>query len=319
MTVTARLAVSTTRLRISVVVPTYNEADDIRRTLDSLTAQTYPDKEIIVVDDSTDRTPEIVKQYAGSSVQLVRPERNRGRCGARNLGIRLARGDVVVILNADVFPEPDFLERIARHYDAGADYVLVESKVANDEFLFPRYMQALHRATYEHQDWIEWTEGYSCRRAAALDVGLFPEDVPIPIPAGEDAYFGKRMARKYRKVIDRSIVVPHMAPHTWRGFWHQHRGRGRGTPIFLVFIDRAPISGVVARAVLRTAAWLAGLVLVVPGVVAAARMCRYSPKGWADLPGFWMAWQASRLAQVVGEWQGISEVWRVVHARLPVS
>lgn len=48
---------------VSVVVPTYNEARDIRRTLDALVNQTYPAKEIIVIDDSTDEIPVIVQEY----------------------------------------------------------------------------------------------------------------------------------------------------------------------------------------------------------------------------------------------------------------
>jgi len=299
-----------TALGVSVVIPTYNEAEDIRRTLDSLLAQTYPHREIIVVDESTDATPAIVAEYASRGVRLIRPERNRGRCGARNLGIRSARGDVVVILNADVFPQADFLERIIRHYESGADYVLVESRVANTEYLLPRYMQAMHEAAYRGAEWIEWTEGYSCRREAALDVGLFPEDVPIPIPAGEDAYFGARMARKYRKVIDRSIVVPHVMPRTWRAFWAQHRGRGRGTPLCRVFLDGMPPWLVAFRAGWRTAWWVLSLVLLVPGVVVAVRLSAYSVRGRRDVPGFFAAWHVNQLAQLTGLWAGIGEVMR---------
>jgi len=306
-----------TALNASVVIPTYNEAEDIRRTLDSLVAQTYPHREIIVVDESTDATPAIVLEYAARGVRLLRPAQNRGRCGARNVGIRSARGDVVVILNADVFPPPDFLERIIRHYERGADYVLVESRVANTEFLLPRYMQAMHEATYRGAEWIEWTEGYSCRREAALDVGLFPEDVPIPIPAGEDAYFGARMARKYRKVIDRSIVVPHVMPHTWQSFWAQHRGRGRGTPLCRVFLDGLPLWLVASRAGLRTARWLLSAILLVPGMAVAARLSAHSRRGWRDIPGFFAAWHVSQLAQLVGAWAGIGELMRHNGRRRP--
>lgn len=298
-------------LSVSVVIPTYNEAEDIGRTLDSLVRQTYPHREIIVVDDSTDATLTIVAGYAARGVTLIRPERNRGRCGARNLGIRSARGDVVVILNADVFPEPDFLERIVRHYEAGADYVLVESIVANTGHLLPRFMQAMHDATYSRKDWIEWTEGYSCRRDAAIDVGLFPEDVPIPIPAGEDGYFGRRMARKYRKVIDRSIIVPHVMPQTWRAFWAQHYGRGRGTPLCRVFLDGLPVWVAALRAAARTAEWISTLLLVLPGAVVAGRLAYRSPRGWLDFPGFWLAWHMSRLALVAGQWAAIREIQRL--------
>ncbi len=238
-------------LLVSVIVPTYNEASDIRRTLEALVGQTYPAKEIIVVDDSTDATPRIVGEYASRGVVLLRPPVRRGRCEARNMGIKAARGDVVVILNSDVFPEPDFLGRIVVHYRHGADYVLVESQVANIEALFPRYMEAVHRATYAGRDWVEWTEGFSCRRAAALDVGLFPE-TPVPLCAGEDGYFGARLARKYRRVIDRSIVVPHVIPESLQEFWAQHVGRGRGGPRCFYFLYGWSLPAIAARALVKT-------------------------------------------------------------------
>jgi hypothetical protein len=294
---------------VSVVVPTYNEAGDIRRTLDALATQTYPAKEIIVVDDSTDATPRIVEEYTSQGVVLLRPPVHRGRCEARNVGIKAARGDIVVILNSDVFPEPDFLSRIVAHYQRGADYVLVESRVANTEALFPRYMEALHRATYTGQDWVEWTEGFSCRRAAALDVGLFPE-TPVPLCAGEDGYFGARLARKYRRVTDRSIVVPHVMPESVQGFWAQHAGRGRGGPRCFFFLYGWSLPGIAARALAKTVRAVLTVGLVVPVVLVCLRLCRFSPRGIRDLPGFCAAFAVSLLAHLKGEWLGVHDLWR---------
>jgi len=89
-------------VKFSIVIPTYNEEKDIGATLDSLLGLRYSDKEIVVVDDSTDTTPQIVSAYAGRGVKLIRPEVRKGRCEARNIGVRASSGDVVVILNADV-------------------------------------------------------------------------------------------------------------------------------------------------------------------------------------------------------------------------
>ncbi len=105
-------------MKFSIIIPTYNEARDIVATLESLLALDYPDREIIVVDDSTDRTPEIVRGYAAQGVRLIHPG-GGGRCEARNLGIRKASGEVVVLLNADVRLPADFLRRLACHYQRG--------------------------------------------------------------------------------------------------------------------------------------------------------------------------------------------------------
>ena len=59
-------------LKFSIVTPSYNEEKDIRETLEYFINLSYPNKEIIVVDDSTDRTPEIVKEFESQGVRLIR-------------------------------------------------------------------------------------------------------------------------------------------------------------------------------------------------------------------------------------------------------
>jgi glycosyltransferase involved in cell wall biosynthesis len=294
---------------VSIIVPTFNEAGDIRRTLDALVAQTYPLKEIIVVDDSTDDTPHIVGEYADRGVRLLRPVRRRGRCEARNLGIREAQGSVIVILNADVFPAPDFLARVAAHYRLGADYVLVESRIANTTALIPRYLEAMHRCSYAGQDWIEWTEGFSCRRAAALDVGLFPE-TPLPLLAGEDGYFGIRLAQRYRKVIDRSIVVPHIAPESIREFWGQQTSRGRASGRYRFFLERKGLFALVLNAAAKTVRTAMTVGLFVPMLAICLRLRRHTPRGVRDVPGFCAVFALNEAAQIYGEWVGVRDIFR---------
>jgi uncharacterized protein (DUF2126 family) len=73
---------------VSIVIPARNEVRDIAATLDTILAIDYEPKEILVVDDSTDETPDIVVRYAGRGVRLIHREQNRnGCCGARNLGM----------------------------------------------------------------------------------------------------------------------------------------------------------------------------------------------------------------------------------------
>ena len=169
-------------MKFSIVIPTYNEERDIAGTLDGLLAIDYPAVEIIVVDDSTDMTPAIVRRYEARGVRLIHPPKREGRCGARNLGIQEASGDVVVILNADVRPRPDFFRRLVPYYEQGYDYVLVNSKVANTHDLYARYVGSMGAAVQGGDpSWMEWTEGFSCRREMAIRAGLFPTGFPVPI------------------------------------------------------------------------------------------------------------------------------------------
>ncbi len=86
--------------RVSVIIPAYNYARFLPQAIDSALAQTYADREIIVVDDgSTDETPDVARRYDGR-IRYHR-QANRGLSGARNTGARLAQGQLLAFLDAD--------------------------------------------------------------------------------------------------------------------------------------------------------------------------------------------------------------------------
>lgn len=299
-------------MKFSIVVPTYNEENDIAGTLDALTSLDYPDKEIIVVDDSTDSTPAVVGRYASRGVRLVRPARREGRCGARNLGIMESAGDIVVILNADVRPRRDFLRRLIPHYEQGYDYVLVNSVVANTDDLFARYVDAM-AAVDESGDpsWMEWTEGFSCRREIAIRAGMFPTGFAVPICAGEDGFFGTNLKNLgARKKIDFTITVDHVAPASFAEYWQIRKGRGRGSPQIRRFLQKWPLAKIAAWAALRVVKTAVYTGLVVPVVYSVWRATRHSRRGLRDLVPFLWAWLIEQAAFHAGEWQSIFEIRR---------
>ena len=94
---------------VSIVVPTYNRAALLDRTLASIVAQSYSDWECIVVDDgSTDGTEAVVAKYA-PGVQYVR-QTNAGPAAARNRGLERARGDALMFLDSDDVLLPSALD-----------------------------------------------------------------------------------------------------------------------------------------------------------------------------------------------------------------
>jgi glycosyltransferase involved in cell wall biosynthesis len=98
---------------VSVIIPAFNAAEYIRRTLDSVLAQTYPRIEVIVVDDgSSDATGAIVQEFVTSDarVQLIR-QSNAGVGAARNTAIRRAQGEFIAPLDADDFWFQEKLEK----------------------------------------------------------------------------------------------------------------------------------------------------------------------------------------------------------------
>ncbi len=87
---------------LSVVLPTYNRARFLRRSIGSVLAQSFRDLELIVVDDaSTDETPEVVRGIDDARIRYTRCPENRGGAAARNVGISAARGRYVAFQDSD--------------------------------------------------------------------------------------------------------------------------------------------------------------------------------------------------------------------------
>lgn len=105
-------------MRISVLIPCYNEEKTIYACVESLLTQTRPAEEIIVVNDgSTDKSPAILRSF-GRKIRLVYTRRNTGnKSYAQEYGLRFVTGDVLVMTDADTMLAPDFLERIEKDFE----------------------------------------------------------------------------------------------------------------------------------------------------------------------------------------------------------
>ena len=104
---------------ISIVIPTFNSAAFISKTVESALAQTYPHIEIVAVDDgSSDNTVPILRQL-GDKVRVF-TQANAGAATARNHGIAQSRGDFVAFLDADDYWHPAKLDAQMRHLSACA-------------------------------------------------------------------------------------------------------------------------------------------------------------------------------------------------------
>ena len=106
--------------RVSVVVPLYNKAAFVQRTLDSILTQSEPDLEVLVVDDgSTDDGLALVAERGLTEPRLrLVTQPNAGPGAARNHGLRLARGEYVTFLDADDAWRPGFLATAIAALDA---------------------------------------------------------------------------------------------------------------------------------------------------------------------------------------------------------
>ncbi len=109
------------QIYFSVVIPLFNKAPHIQRTLESVLTQTYRYFEIVIVDDgSTDHGPALVAEIADWRIRMIQ-QPNGGVSSARNRGVELAKHDNIAFLDADDEWEPRYLEVMASMIDRYAE------------------------------------------------------------------------------------------------------------------------------------------------------------------------------------------------------
>ena len=110
---------------LSIVIPCYNDWQFVAQSIESAINQTYQNKEIIVVDDGSDnRTKEVLKKLESKITRLITQE-NKGQSRARNVGISVARGDYILILDSDDFFAPEFAEKAIKVIENSIDIKIV--------------------------------------------------------------------------------------------------------------------------------------------------------------------------------------------------
>src|SRR3989344_5665137 len=116
-------------MRVSVVIPTYNEEDVIADCLESLAKQNFRDFEVIVVDDgSTDKTPSVLSEcqnpkslpYRQAGKFQILKQDHLGAGAARNFGAKKAKGEILVFVDADMTFEKNFLKKLISPILAGS-------------------------------------------------------------------------------------------------------------------------------------------------------------------------------------------------------
>ena len=203
--------------RVSVIIPVYNSEKTIGEALDSVAAQMYTDYEVIVVNDgSSDQSESIIKKYMRPPLDVTYVEQaNKGPAAARNAGLRLAKGEFVVFLDADDLWDKDKLATAVQAMDANPEAKLVFTDMrhmVNDLLVHSSY---LHERGYRHlsigliydnllKENFIFTPTVTLRRGVLKDVGYFDENLPIT----EDYDLWLRIARLYPVYfIDRPLVT----------------------------------------------------------------------------------------------------------------
>lgn len=206
---------------LTVYIPCFNVEKYIETSIRGLLGQTRPPDEILVIDDgSTDRSVEIASRFP---VRVIRHERNWGLAAVRNTAFANAAHELVGAIDADVFPEADWLERLLAHFHdqrvvaAGGRLLEQFRDTPADQWRFLHLCQDMG----ENRIDIEWPShrrlggfGTILRKSEVAEVGGYNESYRTNY---EDCDMCERLLRAGHKLVFEPLAVAH----------HQRRDNAR--------------------------------------------------------------------------------------------
>jgi GT2 family glycosyltransferase len=219
---------------VSVVVCTHSldNLQNLKQAVDSLSTQTYQNMEIIIIIDGNDRLHNKVSEIYGGqgNIRFVALKENIGLSGARNAGVREARGDVIAFFDDDAFADEKWVENLVRIYKE-RNAIAVGGKV------LPVWLKDRPDYMPEELDWLVGVtnKGFTKEKVAEVrntygpnmsfkrevfdEVGLFSERLGfakrgVGYMQGEEAEFTLRMMTRFGKGVmyNSEAVVYHKIP-----------------------------------------------------------------------------------------------------------
>lgn len=217
-------------MKISVVVPAYNEEKYIRPCIESLIAQDFRDFEVVVslnacADNTEGVVRMIVDEYEANEIVKIVYEDEKGVARARQRGVEAASGDIVASADADtVYPE-DWLSKLVKHFD-NDDVVLIYGSVwMKDGSWWLKFL-----ARYVYTWFMQVSKFFGKDNVTGMNFAyrkdLFKKagGYDLNLKSAEDIYLGQKL-KKYGKVVFGPSVCVYTSPRRfergfWRFFWH---------------------------------------------------------------------------------------------------
>lgn len=202
---------------VSVIIPTYNRAHIISRSIRSILNQTYNDFELIIVDDgSTDNTEEVVKNFNDKRIKYIVHKENMGASSALNTGINFSSGSFVTFNGSDDEWLPEKLEEEMKGFKTadsrvGVVYSALWEIYADEKVYTPRPIHEVLEGNL-HDELIKgnFVNGLSLiKRSCFEKVGVFDEK----LPAQEDWELYIRISKYYNfKFINKPLSKHYLSP-----------------------------------------------------------------------------------------------------------
>lgn len=221
---------------VSVLVPAHNEEAVIARSVAAMLRLDYPAFEVLVIDDgSTDGTlAALVPLQGDERLRIVRKHVNEGKAMALNDALPLARGELLLGLDADAEPDPQLLRFMVPHFDAPRVAAVTGNPRVRNTTTFLARLQAVEFSSIisllrrAQRIWgrIVTVSGVvaALRKSAVVDVGGFSPNMPT-----EDIELTWKLQKRHYDVRYEPRAICWMTvPQSWRGLLHQRLRWARG-------------------------------------------------------------------------------------------
>jgi len=173
---------SVTNPLVSIVILNYKRLSALEQTIESVVAQTYAHREIIVVDNHSEEEVARAVRKFGSEIQLIELESNRGACGGRNAGLNVAHGEIVITLDNDIsFLSSDAIDTAVRLFDKHPDFHVLAFQLRDPvtgelrirEWCHPKDWREFSNAEFATHFFVEGA--VACRRIVFENAGVYFE------------------------------------------------------------------------------------------------------------------------------------------------
>ena len=201
-------------MKVSLIITTLNEAETIKPLLNSIFEQSLTPSEIIIVDaGSTDGTVEILKQYPITHRVC---DRGTNRSVARNLGIKLAKNEIIAVTDAGCIADKHWLERLVKPFKnkavvSVAGYYRPVTKTVFQKCLAP--FVAVMPDKFDPKTYLPSSRSLAFRKGAAW----YPEELNYC----EDLIFAQRLKAAGKMALAKTAIVNWRQADNWRQFFRQ--------------------------------------------------------------------------------------------------
>jgi glycosyltransferase involved in cell wall biosynthesis len=223
---------------VSVVISTYNRWDSLKETIKSLSLQDYPEDryEIIVVDDgSTDGTEKKIHSFSSGGLRYLRHPERMGQSRARNLGIKEARGEIVIFVDSDIIAPPHFIQEHMRSHERHKDVVVDGPAILINDLKEVGHWSKRLLASLDLFGKSFITANTSCPKRVLLLAGGFDEDFGSGF-GWQDRELGLRLTQMgIRRIKNRRAFAYHLREersYTPEEILQKWKERGRNAVLF---------------------------------------------------------------------------------------